>query len=143
MNTNTIHALTRIADEYERKAAALRAVIADLTHDATTTARASLNGKLRAASNHRAAARNGTQGGDKAASTLAAFTALAERPRDAGDLLAAMQAAHIPIRKVNGAVSKWVSTGFVARQPDGAFRLTAKGKRRLADLQQQRQDVHG
>jgi hypothetical protein len=58
MNTNTINALARLADEHDRKAAAIRVVIAELSGADHASARAALPGKLRSAS----AIRAGTNG---------------------------------------------------------------------------------
>jgi hypothetical protein len=61
----------------------------------------------------------------------AALTALAERPRTMGELVGDLQASH-------GGVNKWAALGWVKRGHGGVYTLTAKGTKRLAELQQDR-----
>jgi hypothetical protein len=127
----TIDLLARLATDHETKAAALRGVIADLSNGNHRAARVALPAKLRAATKVRAAAR--PTHADKMAArrvrVVAAFTALAERPRTIPELKAIG----------SGAVNKWAALGWIKRGDGGAYRLTAKGTQRLAELQQERQ----
>jgi hypothetical protein len=129
----TIDLLARLATQHETKAAALRDVIADLSNGNHHAARVALPAKLRAATKVRAAARptHAERMAARRVRVAAALTALAERPRTMGELVGDLQASH-------GGVNKWAALGWVKRGHGGVYTLTAKGTKRLAELQQDR-----
>lgn len=133
MSNKTIADMERLAVEFEAKAESLRVAIALVATAQNGKARASLPGKLKAATKQRTADRNGDglthteRMAGRRARAAAAFAALAEQPRSFAELT--------PYGGPGG-VNKWAGMGFIKRGADGMYQLTAKGRRYAAELQQ-------
>ena len=153
----TLDEMERHAVALEAQAAAIRTAIAVMADAGTRKARARLPATLRAASAVRATVNGSGAHGDaprgrprihaprrhepgqlvKKQLTAFLLSALKTKPHTTAELLALLRSVGHPVKTngaINGPLSKLNQHRYVKRLPTGAFRLTAKGARHVAEL---------